>query len=276
MPGFASPSPRLPPSRPGGGKTWALRLSPAVADISQERMNDALKMPPPGERADRALLEGPHTRRREFGLVLRAVRDFITGFRALHFVGPCVTVFGSARYEPTHPYYALGREVGRGISALGFTVMTGGGPGLMEAANRGAREAGGRSVGCNVELPREQTPNPYLDRSVTCRYFFVRKVLLFKYSYAFVALPGGFGTLDELFEALTLIQTRKVAGFPVVMLGTAYWRPFQELLQHLAAERTIDPTDLDLLLITDDIGAGLEHIRRHVAGRFGWLPAGGP
>ena len=128
-------------------------------------------------------------------------------------MGPCVTVFGSARYDASHPYYALGREVGQGIATLGFTVMTGGGPGLMEAANRGAREAGGRSVGCNVELPHEQPPNPYLDRSVTCRYFFVRKVLLFKYSYAFVALPGGFGTLDELFEALTLIQTRQNRQF---------------------------------------------------------------
>ena len=223
-------------------------------------------------RADRALLEGPHSRRRELWLVLRAVRDFIAGFRTLHFVGPCVTVFGSARYDASHPYYALGRDVGRGIAELGFTVMTGGGPGLMEAANRGARDAGGRTVGCNVELPFEQSTNPYLDRSVTCRYFFVRKVLLFKYSYAFVALPGGFGTLDELFEALTLIQTRKVADFPVVLLGTAYWRPLQDLLHRLAIEGTIDAADLELLLITDDVAGGLEHIRTHVAGRFGVAP----
>ena len=225
-----------------------------------------------GIRADRVLLEGPHSRWRELWLVLRAVRDFIAGFRALHFVGPCVTVFGSARYEASHPYYALGCEAGRGIANLGFTVMTGGGPGLMEAANRGAREAGGRSVGCNVELPLEQSPNPYLDRSVTCRYFFVRKVILFKYSYAFVALPGGFGTLDELFEALTLIQTRKIASFPVVLFGVDYWRPLQDLLQRLAAERAIDPADLDLVLITDDVPLALEHIRKHVAGRFGVAP----
>ena len=225
-----------------------------------------------GIRADRVLLEGPHSRWRELWLVLRAVRDFIAGFRALHFVGPCVTVFGSARYEASHPYYKLGCDVGRGIADLGFTVMTGGGPGLMEAANRGAREAGGRSVGCNVELPLEQSPNPYLDKSVTCRYFFVRKVLLFKYSYAFVALPGGFGTLDELFEALTLIQTRKIASFPVVLFGQEYWRPFQELLHRLASEKAIDPTDLDLVLITDDVPAALEHIRKHVAGRFGVAP----
>ena len=173
---------------------------------------------------DRVLLEGPHSRTREFWLVVRALRDFIAGFRALHFVGPCVTVFGSARFPASHPYYALGREVGAAVARVGFTVMTGGGPGLMEAANLGAREAGGRSVGCNIELPFEQAPNQYLDRSVTCRYFFVRKVLLFKYSYAFVALPGGLGTLDELCEALTLVQTGKIANFPIVLIGREYWR----------------------------------------------------
>jgi hypothetical protein len=224
----------------------------------------------PPERADRVLLEGPHSRRRELWLVLRAARDFIAGFRVLHFVGPCVTIFGSARYNESHPYYQLGREVGRSMAELGLTVMTGGGPGIMEAANRGAREAGGRSVGCNIELPLEQRPNPYLDRSVTCRYFFVRKVLLFKYSYAFVALPGGIGTLDELTEALTLIQTGKIANFPVVLIGRAYWRPFEDLLLHLAAERAISPEDLDLLLITDSVSEAQEHIRRYTTERL-WL-----
>jgi uncharacterized protein (TIGR00730 family) len=201
--------------------------------------------------------------------VLRAVRDFIVGFRALHFSGPCITVFGSARYGTSHPRYELAREVGRAVAEMGFTVMTGGGPGLMEAANRGAQEAGGRSVGCNIELPFEQLPNRYMNRSVTCRYFFVRKVLLFKYSCAFVALPGGFGTLDELFEALTLIQTRKVANFPVVLLGVSYWRPLQDLLQRLATEGAIDRSDLDLVLITDDVSAAMEHIQQHVTERFG-------
>ena len=218
---------------------------------------------------DRVLLEGPHSRRKELWLVLRTLRDFIAGFRALHFVGPCVTVFGSARYDEAHPYYSLARDVGKALAGLGFTVMTGGGPGLMEAANRGAREAGGRTVGCNIELPHEQAPNDYLDRSVTCRYFFVRKVLLFKYSYAFVALPGGFGTLDELLEALTLIQTKKIASFPVVLVGTAYWRPFQDLLTHLAGAGTIDPADLKLLLVTDDVAAVATHIERHAVRRFG-------
>ncbi len=220
-------------------------------------------------KTDRFLLEGPHSRRTELWLVLRALRDFISGFRALHFVGPCITVFGSARYDESHEYYALGREVGRGVAQLGFTAMTGGGPGLMEAVNRGAREAGGRSVGCNIVLPKEQAPNPYLDRAVTCHYFFVRKVLLFKYSYGFVGLPGGLGTLDELFEALTLIQTGKIEHFPVVLIGTEYWRSLVELLHRLAAERTIDAKDLDLLLVTDSVSEAIEHIQRHTVGHFG-------
>jgi uncharacterized protein (TIGR00730 family) len=218
---------------------------------------------------DKVLLEGPHSRRRELWLILRALKDFITGFRTLHFVGPCVTVFGSARYGESHPYYALGREVGASLAGMGFTVMTGGGPGLMEAANRGAREAGGRSVGCNIELPTEQEPNRYLDRWVTCRYFFVRKVLLFKYSYAFIGLPGGLGTLDELFEALVLIQTGKIDNFPVVLFGTTYWRPLQGLLQHLAREGTISESDLKLLLVTDSVDDARAHIRLHAVEQFG-------
>ena len=151
------------------------------------------------------------------------MRDFLRGFRVLHFVGPCVTVFGSARIKSDSPYYELARKMGAAVAQLGFTVMTGGGPGIMEAANRGAKEIGGRSVGCNIELPREQHPNAYLDRSVTLRYFFVRKTLLVKYSYAFVIMPGGAGTLDEMFEAITLIQTGKIRSFPVVIMGTDYW-----------------------------------------------------
>jgi uncharacterized protein (TIGR00730 family) len=227
--------------------------------------------PAPHTRAteDLVLLEGPHSRTREFWLVLRAVRDFIAGFRALHFVGPCVTVFGSARYVEPHPYYELACDVGGALARLGFTVMTGGGPGLMEGANRGARTAGGRSVGCNIELPLEQQPNPYLDRSVTCRYFFVRKVLLFKYSYAFVALPGGLGTLDELSEALTLIQTGKIRDFPVILIGCAYWRPFRELLHAMVAQGTVGLEDLRLLLVTDDIDEAMAHIRQHAIDAFG-------
>lgn len=220
-------------------------------------------------RSDRLLLEGPHSRWRELLLLSRAVVDFLRGFRGLHFVGPCVAVFGSARFGETHPYYALAREVGQRVSALGFTVMTGGGPGLMEAANRGAQDQGGLSVGCNIKLPTEQMPNRYLDRWVTCHYFFVRKVLLFKYSYGFVVLPGGLGTLDELNEALTLIQTGKVADFPVVLLGTKYWEPYLQLLRAMVREGAIAPHDLDLLKVTDSVDEAMSHLETHTVERFG-------
>jgi len=219
--------------------------------------------------ADRYFLAGPHSRFRELQLLGRAVRDFVRGFRVLHFVGPCVTVFGSARFGESHPHYATAREVGRRVAELGFTVMTGGGPGLMEAANRGAREAGGRSVGCNIELPMEQDPNRYLDQYVTCHYFFVRKVLLFKYSYAFVGLPGGLGTLDELCEALTLIQTGKIQNFPVVLIGKVYWEPFIALLREMVEEGAVSASDLDLLKITDDVDEAARHIESHTVGSFG-------
>jgi hypothetical protein len=197
------------------------------------------------------------------------MRDFIVGFRALHFVGPCITVFGSARIGEAHPYYQLAREVGRGLGRMGFTVMTGGGPGLMEAANRGARDVGARSVGCNIALPMEQGINRYLDRSVTCRYFFVRKVLLFKYSYGFIAMPGGMGTTDELFEALTLIQTKKIFNFPVVIMGKQYWAALIQQLQDMVAAGTINAEDLKLMLITDDVREALAHIERHTIESFG-------
>jgi uncharacterized protein (TIGR00730 family) len=218
---------------------------------------------------DRFLLEGPHSRREELLMLWRAFRDFIRGFRVLHFVGPCVTIFGSARFGEMHPYYAVAREMGQRVSKLGFTVMTGGGPGLMEAANRGARDVGGLSVGCNIELPHEQDPNRYLDRWINCHYFFVRKVLLFKYSYAFVALPGGLGTLDELCEALTLIQTGKIRSFPVVLIGTEYWKPFIDLLREMVDEGAVARTDLDLLMITDDLDQAVRHLETNAVTAFG-------
>jgi uncharacterized protein (TIGR00730 family) len=231
---------------------------------------DNRKGPAPVEAgySDNVMLEGPHGRFHELVLLLRSVRDFIRGFRVLHFVGPCVTIFGSARFGEDSPYYAIAREVGRRTSALGFTVMTGGGPGLMEAANRGARDNGGPSVGCNIELPMEQDPNPYLDVWVDCHYFFVRKVLLFKYSYAFVALPGGLGTLDELCEALTLIQTRKIRHYPVVLIGVDYWRPFLDLLTEMRETGAIGERDLDLLLVTDDIDAAMAHLETKAIDAF--------
>jgi len=220
---------------------------------------------------ERQFLEGPQARRHELRQAVRILGECVRGFRSLHFVGPCVTVFGSARFDASHPYYALGEEVGRRLADLGVTVMTGGGPGLMEAANRGARSAGGRSVGCNIKLPREQAPNPYLDRMVEFRYFFVRKLMLLKYSYAFVALPGGIGTLDEIFETLVLIQTGKVRSFPVVLLGVEFWRPLVELLRdRLLPAGTIDAKDVDRLTLMDSPAEAVAYIREVVTKNFGF------
>jgi uncharacterized protein (TIGR00730 family) len=202
--------------------------------------------------------------------ILRICWELIRGLRALHFVGPCVTVFGSARFPEDHPYYRLAREVGSRLARAGFTVMTGGGPGIMEAANRGAREVGGRSIGCNIELPVEQRPNPYLDQWITFRYFFIRKLMLVKYSYAFIALPGGFGTLDELFEVATLIQTGKVQDFPLVLLGAQYWEPLRAFLsQRLITEKTIDPIDYDRFVVTDSAEQAVTMITDTAMHRFG-------
>jgi len=223
----------------------------------------------PPQRADEIFLEGPRSRFDEFVTVLRVMRDFLRGFRVLHFVGPCVTVFGSARVKIDNPYYELARKMGAAIARLGFTVMTGGGPGIMEAANRGAKEAGGRSVGCNIELPFEQRPNAYLDRCVTMHYFFVRKTLLVKYSYAFVVLPGGAGTLDELFEALTLIQTGKIKNFPVVVMGTDYWRELTGLIDKMVATGMISPSDLKLVYATDSVEDAVAHIQAYAIEPFG-------
>ena len=192
------------------------------------------------------------------------------GFRSLHFVGPCVTVFGSARFGEEHPYYALGREIGARLARVGFTVMTGGGPGIMEAANRGARESGGRSIGCNIELPQEQKPNRYLDRWITFRHFFVRKLMLVKYSYAFVALPGGFGTLDEIFEVATLVQTGKIRGFPIVLIGREFWEPLLAFVRsRLVAEQAVAPEDAARFLVTDSPAEAVEAITDVAMRQFG-------
>ena len=196
--------------------------------------------------------------------------EFIRGFRALHFVGPCVTVFGSARFKADHPYYEVGRQVGRELARAGFTVMTGGGPGIMEAANRGAREAGGRSVGCNIELPEEQKPNPYLDRWITFRHFFVRKVMLVKYSYAFIALPGGFGTLDEIFETATLVQTGKIKEFPIVLVVREFWEPMIDFLKSRPlAAATIGAVDLERFVVTDSPEEVAHSVAETAMTRFG-------
>jgi hypothetical protein len=224
------------------------------------------------EVADRHFLAGPDTRSGELKTLLRVMRDFLRGFRTLHFVGPCVTVFGSARIQEADPRYQLARRTGAAIAELGFTVMTGGGPGIMEAANRGAREAGGRSVGCNIQLPFEQASNPYLDRCVTMEYFFVRKTLLAKYSYAFIVFPGGAGTADEFFEALTLIQTGKMANFPIVLMGVEYWRELVALLQKMAREGMISREDLQLVDCTDSVEEAVRFVREKAIEPFGLVP----
>jgi uncharacterized protein (TIGR00730 family) len=225
--------------------------------------------PPIRPHGERFLLEGPKSRIDEFWTVVKIMIECIRGFRALHFVGPCVTVFGSARFKQDHRYYELARRVGGALTDLGFTVMTGGGPGIMEGANRGARESGGVSIGCNIRLPHEQAPNPYLDRWVEFSYFFVRKMMLIKYSYAFVVLPGGLGTMDELFEAMTLIQTGKIRNFPIVIMGYDYYTHLRGLLRTMDEERTIGALDLDLLLVTDSVEEAMAHIDKHAVVRYG-------
>jgi len=184
--------------------------------------------------------------------VFRIMGEFVEGFDALANLGPAVTIFGSARTAPDHPEYEQARETARLLGEADYTIITGGGPGIMEAANRGARDAGARSVGCNIELPFEQHINPYVDVSINFRYFFVRKTMFVKYAEAFVIFPGGFGTLDELFEALTLIQTGKVRDFPVILFGTAFWRGLLDWIKAtLLAGGKISANDLDLLVVTD-------------------------
>ena len=193
--------------------------------------------------------------------VLRIQGEFVHGFDGLANIGPAVSVFGSARTDEADPYYVHAVAVGRLLAERGFAVITGGGPGIMEAANRGAREADGKSIGCNIELPHEQGTNAYVDLSINFRYFFVRKTMFMKYSEGFIIFPGGFGTMDELFEALTLIQTGKVRNFPVVLFGTAYWRGLIAWLRDtMLADGKINPTDVDLLVQTDDPAEAVEVI----------------
>ncbi len=212
---------------------------------------------------EKRFLTGPRSRFEELARAIRVFFELIKGFRALHFTGPCVTVFGSARFGQDHRYYQLARDVGRALAEAGYTVMTGGGPGVMEAANRGAKEAGGFTIGCNIKLPKEQEPNAYLDKFVEFHYFFVRKLMLVKYSVAFVVLPGGFGTMDELFEVGTLIQTGKVEKFPVVVMGRDYYRKLGEFVREtMVTDGTIDPVDIKLFSVTDDPLEAVEHILR--------------
>jgi uncharacterized protein (TIGR00730 family) len=205
---------------------------------------------------------------------LRILSEFVEGFDALAAVGPAVTIFGSARVSETDPVYDLARTIARNLAQSGFAIITGGGPGVMEAANRGCREGGGLSVGCNIELPHEQYINPYVDLGVEFRYFFARKTMFVKYADAFVILPGGFGTLDELFESLTLIQTGKVRDFPVVLVGTSYWKGLLDWMREVQLPSgAITAPDLDLLQLTDDADEVVRIVRAYAARAHDDIPS---
>jgi uncharacterized protein (TIGR00730 family) len=240
------------PNQPNPSLNLAARTGRATED---EQLLVSPNQQPAAERA----LNFTHT---DPWRVLRIQGEFVAGFDALADVGPAVSIFGSARTPRDHPTYGVAVATARRLARAGFAIITGGGPGIMEAANRGAREGKGRSIGCGIELPHEQGLNPFVDEAINFRYFFVRKTMFVKYAEAFVIFPGGFGTLDELFEALTLIQTRKVRNFPVVLVGTEYWRGLVEWARDtLLAEGTIGQADLDLLTCTDD-PADVERIVR--------------
>jgi uncharacterized protein (TIGR00730 family) len=230
--------------------------------VGEDRDDNGFGTADERHRAEREskLLRGPDDLLADFDRAVTVFNEFVHGYRALFELGRTVTVFGSARFGPDHRYYRLAREVGRCLGEAGFSVMTGGGPGLMEAANRGARDAGAHSIGCNIRLPQEQHPNPYLDRVLTFDYFFVRKVMLMKYSSAFIFMPGGFGTMDELFETLTLIQTGKLEAFPCIGVGTEFWQPLVDfVLQRLYTEGTVDPGEVEVALF-DDAPAAVEFL----------------
>lgn len=217
--------------------------------------------------AERAFLEFGRDRGQDLESAVRVFLEFLRGMELLDIDRPVVTVFGSARFGEGSRYYEMAREMGRRLADNGFAVMTGAGPGIMEAANRGCREAGGLSIGANIKLPHEQKPNPYVDRYVEFEHFFVRKVMLVKYSCAFVAMPGGFGTLDEVFETLTLMQTGKIDEFPVVCMGNEFWSEMTDFLtKSLIPEKTIAPSDLDLLYYTGECEDAVRYILQHPRG----------
>lgn len=231
----------------------------------QETINESKRIIPAKEHV---YLDGPKSRGYELLFAFKVLWQFLKGFRALHFAGPCITVFGSARFKEDHIYYQKAREFGQRIAATGFTTITGGGPGIMEAANRGAFESGGISVGCNIKLPFEQHYNPYLTHSVTFEHFFVRKVLLIKYSYAFIIMPGGFGTMDEFFETLTLVQTKTITEFPIVIFGKEFYKDMMEAIAEMAERGTIAKEDLNLVLVTDDVDEAMAHISQYITTNY--------
>ena len=211
---------------------------------------------------ERRFLMQPRTLEREQARLKRIMGEFEHGFRRLHRLGPAVTVFGSARFKPGHLYYELGRQVGRKLAEAGLTVITGGGPGVMEAANRGAHEAGGPSYGLNIILLHEQEPNPYIDENVEFNYFFVRKVMLVKYSCAYIVLPGGLGTLDELFEAATLLQCGKIGPFPLILVGREFWRGMRDFLLFMVDQGVFGSDEVGFARITDSAEDAVQSVVR--------------
>jgi len=211
-----------------------------------------------GEEA--SFLTEVRSREKEIARLDRIQNEFIKGFKGLSQLGPAVTVFGSARFKEDHRYYQLARAVGGELARAGFATLTGGGPGIMEAANRGAFEAGGISYGLNILLPHEQAPNPYVQKSIDFRYFFIRKMMLVKYSCAFVIMPGGLGTLDEMFEAATLIQCKKIGPFPVILVGSEFWKGLQDWGRHLVNEGVYEKSELGFGRVTDSARDAVELI----------------
>ncbi len=214
-------------------------------------------------------ISGPQKRTQEFFWALGIFKEMVKGMRSLHFTGPCITIFGSARFTEGNEFYELARMTGAEAARNGLTVMTGGGGGIMEASNRGAKEAGGKSIGCNIKLPMEQKPNPYLDRWVEFDHFFVRKVMLIKYSYSFIIFPGGFGTMDEFFEVMTLIQTAKIHDFPVVVMGKKFWNDLLHFVEvKMCDYQVITKEDLELVTVTDSPKDAIEWIKNKVWERY--------
>ena len=221
----------------------------------------------PSSLAEAALLRRSDDLLVDFDRGYRMFQEFMAGCRGLHDLGLAVTVFGSARFDEKHRYYEMARELGRELARRRYAVVTGGGPGIMEAANRGAKEAGGLSIGCNIILPYEQAPNPYLDRTLNFDYFFVRKVILVKYSVGFVLMPGGYGTLDEIFETVTLVQTGKIKRFPIVAIGKDYWQGMLDFISEtIFREGAAKPGEIGGFLVTDSVNEAVEYIERVVHG----------
>src|SRR5580693_6244594 len=262
--------PCRPPSRPrptAGRRKRQPNPHPVLSRMSDRRRAGRLVVPTEQAPADKALLERDAieelAHHADPWRVLRILSEFIEGFDALNEVGPAVTVFGSARTSADDPDYAAGIALGGALARRGFAVITGGGPGIMEAVNRGCQEAGGLSVGCNIELPQEQELNDYVDLGVEFRYFFVRKNMFVKYARGFVIFPGGLGTLDELFESLTLAQTGKIEHFPIVLFGTEYWSGLLDLMRKVVLSRgAMSPADFDLVCLTDDVEEAAEMATR--------------